>query len=200
MIWNDVYFKKAFKEKSTLRTGRALVIQQVRSLLYKRFVVFRRRYILGAMILVLPILFQLILAIIIPSSSAVVDEVGQTVQSEGRVSMDVRNYGSQELYYDLNNSPNLQLYKLFNEFYTYSNRPRINAVQLNGSIVDIVYSLQLSNMMAFIRGHYFGIEWIAPDSNINNFEIVAYFSKMAYHTPGAIVNEVLFFTRFKHIY
>lgn len=151
---------------------------------------FRRRYILAGMILLLPILFQLILAIIIPSSSAVVDEVGQTVQSEGRVSLDVRNYGSQSLYYDLNGSPSVTLYQLFDEFYTYSNRPRVNAVRLNGSVLDIVYQKQLADMTAFVKGNYFGIEWIAPDSDVNKFEIVAYYSKMAYHTPGAVVNEV----------
>ena len=161
--------------------------------MHKRLVVFRRRYILGGMILILPILFQLILAIIIPSSSAVVDEVGQTVQSEGRISMDVRNYGSQELYYDLNGSPSVMLHQLFNEFYTYSNRARVNAVRVNGSVADYVFEKQLASMMAFIKGHYFGIEWIAPGSDVNKFEIVTYYSKMAYHTPGAVVNEVIFF-------
>lgn len=173
-----------------LKHGKSLWWQQIKILLYKRWVVFRRRYILAGMILLLPILFQLILAIIIPSSSAVVDEVGQTVQSEGRVSLDVRNYGSQSLYYDLNGSPSVTLYQLFDEFYTYSNRPRVNAVRLNGSVLDIVYQKQLADMSAFVRGNYFGIEWIAPDSDVNKFEIVAYYSKMAYHTPGAVVNEV----------
>lgn len=142
------------------------------------------------MILLLPMLFQLILAIIIPPSSAVVDEVGQTVKSEGRVSLDVRNYGSQELLFDLNSSPSAALNNLFNEFYTYSNRARVNAVRFNGSIIDYVYEKQLNDMTAFVRGNYFGIEWVAPDSDVNKFDIVAYFSRMAYHTPGAAVNEV----------
>lgn len=185
-------FFEAFKEKSVLKSGRALWVQQIQSLLYKRFVVFCRRYILGGMILILPIIFQLILAIIIPSSSAVVDEIGQTVKSEGRVSLDVRNYGSQELVYDLNGSPSPKVHQLFDQFYTYSTRPKVNPVQINGSVVDYVYDKQLNNMVAFIKGHYFGIEWYSPDSDVNKFDIVAYYSKLAYHTPGAVVNEVRF--------
>lgn len=147
------------------------------------------------MILLLPIVFEIILAIIIPPSSAVVDEVGQVVKSEGSINLDVRLYGSQELVYNLNTRPPYtKLTSLFEAFYTYSNRPQVNAVPLpyNGSVSNYVYKQTINDMLAFIRGHYFGIDWVAPDNDVNKFQIVAYFSKLAYNTPGAIVNEVKF--------
>lgn len=188
-FFNFFLYFKAFKEKSELKSGRDLWIQQIKCLLFKRFLVFRRRYILGAMILVLPILFQFLLTLIIPASSAVVDEVGQTVKNNGIMKLDVLNYGPQEILYKLNTS-SMQLIQLFDKFYTYENRPKMNSVQPISPIADYIDVKQKSNINALIKGTYFGIDWNAPNSDVNKFEITAYYNKMAYHTQGAVVNEV----------
>nr|QUF59429.1 ATP-binding cassette transporter Abca3-like1 [Brachionus angularis] len=182
----------AFKEKIEFKKGKDLWLQQIKTLLYKRLIVFTRRYILAAVILAIPFVFQLILVCIIPSSSSVIDRLGKTVNNYGIFKLDINRYGSQEIpYYISNPNPDLPLNKLFKSFYSYSNRPQINLIRTySSSINELVFRKHNSSLKSLLNEYYFAMSWFNSGSNVNNFEIIASFSKMAFQSPGVIVNEI----------
>jgi hypothetical protein len=67
----------AFEEKIVQKDGFELWIQQLGFLLYKRFILFYRRYILAGIIIFAPILIEGLSAYLTPSQSYLVDILGK---------------------------------------------------------------------------------------------------------------------------
>ena len=64
---------------------------------------------------------------------------------------------------------------------------------MNESVSEFVANKQKKSMLSFVKEFYFGMSWrLAPNFlyNINDCEIVGYFSRMAYQTPGVVLNEI----------
>lgn len=156
--------------------------------------VFLRRYILAVVILFFPLLFQLVLVSIIPASTAVLDKLGKTVNNYGEFKLDINRYGTQDIIYYLGDpTPQSPINKLFKNFYSYKNRPTINLVRTNTTVQDLASQKHNRSLNSLLKENYFGITWITPPVrayNINNLEIIGSFSKLAYQSPGVIVNEI----------
>lgn len=80
-------------------------MQQIKSLIIKRFRIFYRRYILAALILILPFLLEAILSGAISSSSNIVNTSTGKVQTLGKYNLGLANYKTpQILTYHLNDT------------------------------------------------------------------------------------------------
>nr|UOU03314.1 ATP-binding cassette subfamily A3-like 1 [Brachionus rubens] len=184
----------AFKEKIDLKQEKTLWIQQIKSLLYKRYIIFIRRYMLAFVILLGPLIFQLIIVTIIPSSNSVIDKIGKTENSYGSLNLDINKYDSHEIpYYTIDSNPDNTVNKILTNFYSYSNRPKINLIRVNNSVYDYVTNKHNKSLTSLLKEHYFGITWLSSvtsPSDINSFDITGYYSSTAYQTPGVLVNEI----------
>ncbi len=90
---------KAFSNEFNLNTGYVLYLQQLRSLLIKRFWIFVRRWILGLVILLLPFVLEASLTSLISSQSTLINSITGRVSSAGSYTFDLTKYGSQNLPY-----------------------------------------------------------------------------------------------------
>lgn len=152
------------------------------------------------MILLLPIIFQLVLSLIIPPSSTITDDTAQAIRNLGSLKLDIRKYGSQELAYNLNEpttggvNSSYSISQLLTKFYNYQNRPKINLLnKQSNSVFDYVNEKHRNDVMSLLKENYFGFGWSVNQTSpfdVNKFEIVAYYSRMAYHTPAVMVNEI----------
>ncbi|RNA03981.1 ATP-binding cassette sub-family A member 3-like [Brachionus plicatilis] len=183
-----------FKQKFDLKQGRTLWLQQMKSLLYKRLIIFLRRYLLALVILICPLIFQLIIVSIIPSSNSVIDKIGKTENSYGIFDLDIKKYNSHEIpFYTIDTSPINPVNKVLRNYYTYSNRPNINLLRVNSSVYDYVANKHNQSLISLLKENFFGISWInsvTEPNDIDSFDITAYYSTTAYQTPGVIVNEI----------
>nr|APD26547.1 ATP-binding cassette transporter subfamily A member 3-like X1 protein [Brachionus koreanus] len=183
-----------FKQKIELKQGKALWFQQIKSLLYKRLIIFLRRYLLALVILICPLVFQLVIVSIIPSSNSVIDKIGKTENSYGTFELDINKYTSHAIpFYTIDASPTNPVNKVLKSFYKYSNRPNINLLRVNSSVYDYVAKRHNQSLISLLKEYYFGIKWLSSETepnDFNNFDITAYYSTTAYQTPGVIVNEI----------
>ena len=146
-----------------------------------------------SVILILPPLLELLIAFLVPSSSSLQDDKDLQLKPYGSFDLDINKYGSNEIPYSTSEI-NQQLIRLFESYYSYQNRPRINLLKVNGSVADFVLENHTKSVTSLVKEFYFGMSWRLFSQNIleniNNCEIVGYYSRMAYHTPGVIVNEI----------
>lgn len=183
-----------FKNKDLkLKKGKGLWIQQLKILLMKRLIIFYRRYLLLSIILFLPAILELLIAFLVPSSSGLLEEKDLQSKQYGSFELDINKYGSNEIPY-ATNKINQQIIQLFESYYSYLNRPKINLLKVNGSVEDFVFEKHTKSINSLVKEFYFGMSWRLYSQNfvenINDCEIVGYYSRMAYHTPGVIVNEI----------
>lgn len=153
-----------------------------------------RRYLLALVIILCPLIFQLIIVSIIPSSNSVIDKIGKTENSYGTFELDIKKYSSHEIpFYTIDASDTNPVNRVLQNFYTYSNRPNINLLRVNSSVYDYVAKKHNKSLISLLKEHYFGITWlnsVTDPNDINNFDITAYYSTTAYQTPGVIINEI----------
>jgi hypothetical protein len=172
-----------------------LKFQQTWALLIKRFIIFRRRYILAFIITVLPIFLTVNLCLII-APSLIVDNVSslKTLETTPLV-LDINSYGKQDMTYFVSNPDpayalNQLLYKMYNNKRL---RPEIRLTRSNGSVLDFVFKKQNSSLLALVGNNFIGQEWIVPyddDLNVNKFNITVYYSRMAFHSSAVAIHEV----------
>jgi len=113
-------FKLALKETEFLKHGKSLWLQQILTLLSKRFLIFYRRYILAITIMLFPCLLQVIICILVPSI-AVLDasKPAIPVSSLGQLDLSISKYGATNLPYSVvsNTGASGRFDQLLSEFY-----------------------------------------------------------------------------------
>jgi len=175
-----------------LKKDLGLWLQQIKILLIKRLTIFLRRYLLLTVILFLPLILEILIAFLVPSSSDLQENNSDTKQY-GSFDLNINNYGSNEIPYSTSET-NQELIQLFESFYSYQNRPKINLLKVNGSVGDFVFDKHSKSVISLVKEFYFGMSWriYAQNffANVNDCEITGYYSRLAYHTPGVIVNEI----------
>ncbi|CAF0854082.1 unnamed protein product [Brachionus calyciflorus] len=184
----------SFKQKLEFKHGKNLWFQQIRTLLYKRLIIFLRRYMLACVILLCPLIFQLIIVCIIPSSNSVIDKIGKTENSYGAFNLEMKKYNSHEIpFYTIDASRENTINKLLFNFYSYSNRPRVNLLRVNSSVYDYVADKHNKSLTSLLKENFFGLSWLSSaktPNDINSFEITGMYSTTAYQTPGVLLNEI----------
>jgi hypothetical protein len=189
---DDTYFN-AFKQKIDLNTDYKLWLQQIKSLLIKRFIIFYRRFFLAIITLLLPVLFQGLLSYFIPSSSILINNKVEKTKGYGSLQLDITSYGPQELTYYINNPDETNSFnQLIRKFYSYSNRPAINLNKINSSVINYVENKHDQNLNTLLKKYFVGLTISARNSpqQINSFDFTAHYSKMAYHSISFIVSDV----------
>lgn len=150
-------------------TGVILILQQIQSLLLKRFRIFFRRYILATIILLLPFLLEAVLSGIIPSSTNLVNTLTGKVQSLGQYQLGVSDYATpQILPYYLNDSGlNTAVYvqSLMNMLYPSSSQVALD-MQFSDSVNDYVLGLRKASLDNLIYHYYTGMRMRFRNCNI----------------------------------
>ena len=177
----------------------------MRTLLFKRLIIFGRRYILALIILLFPLLSQTIISSVIPTSSILENKTEVIIKELPAFKFDINYYGNQQTFlYSINDTnPLSQLDRVVENFY--AKRSSINLLKLNDSIMNFVTEKRLSKFSSIYDDYFVAMKWTinsdvasnsipaAADINafdVNNTQIEAFFSSMAYHSPAIIVNEI----------
>ncbi len=173
-------------------------MQQIQALLFKRLIIFGRRYILALIIVLVPVLLSIIICILI-TPSLILDNARQSTPKNARLKslkFDISNYGAQEIpYYTSNLNPAHPLNQLLFKIYNYQNRPKIYLYRPNEPILDYVFRKHNQSLNSLVGEYFTGQQWIVPDKNqdpldINSYEITLFYSKLAYHSSAAGLNEI----------
>ena len=133
----------SFKKQYIIpRNAMSLWLQQVRFLLYKRLVIFVRRYLLAFTILVVPAFLEVIIALLIPASTILEEEYLEGFTEYGSFNLDINSYGSIELPYYVSERSSVTFNELLERFYAYSNRPSVNLGIIQISNVAFLFSFE----------------------------------------------------------
>jgi hypothetical protein len=168
-----------------LKTGPHLWYQQLKSLIKKRSIIFYRRSLLAVITLALPVVLQGLLAYFIPSSEILLNNKEEKTRGYGSLKLDLTRYGPQQLTYYINN-PDISnpFSQLMLKFYSYNNRPAVNLNKINSSVYNFVSQQYEQNINTMLSDYYVGLSLTvrSSPSQINSFEFMGYYSKMAYHS------------------
>ena len=195
---NLFYKLKAFKQNITLKNGWALRSQQMRSLLFKRLIIFGRRYILALIILLFPLLSQTIISSVIPTSSILENKTDVVIKELQSLKVDITNYGNAHKFiYNVNDSNPLSQFDRVLENY-YTKRANLKLRKINDSLAEYVTNERKKAFSAVYDDYFVGMKWTINSDNssdlntfdVNNTQIDAYYSSMAYHSPAIIINEI----------
>lgn len=170
----------------------------MRSLLFKRLIIFGRRYILALIILLSPLLSQTIISSVLPTSSILENKTNVVIKELQTLRIDINNYGAgQTLIYGVNDSnPLSQFDRVISNFY--SKRANLNLVKVNESPNEYVTEMRRTKFSSLYNDYFVGMKWKINSNNysdintfdVNNTQIDAYYSTMAYHSPAIIINEI----------
>jgi hypothetical protein len=170
------------------KTGVKLWFQQINALIFKRFFIFTRRYILALISLFMPLVLEAIICLIIPSGSSIQSALTRTVSSSGSVNLQVSNYAPYTFPYALTgNSANFQ--NLLSTYYTTSNRPGITLQNCSyDNVSSVVLQLRKDDVRNLASNYYTGMSFNIVNST--NLYATAYYSTFVYHSPGVVLNEI----------
>lgn len=177
-------FGKDFKQN----TGFLNILNQIRILWLKRFWIFFRRYILAALLLLLPLIAEIFICAVIPAQSNQDTAVTSAAVTIGNNDLRISNYGSFNLPY-FKTDPTGSLTTYINSVYTSTSRPNVNLNLItNADINNYVLSLRGSGLYKnLLKDYYAGM-------NLNYTGSVlyanAYFSSLAFHSSASIINEI----------
>ena len=182
------------RNKAVLKEGVHLWRQQMSSLLHKRLKIFHRRYVLALIALLLPVVFQLVICLAIPSSS-VLDKDLTEVRILGKTDLNINKYGPVQLLYNNLNSSN-QTDRLLVDFYKHR-ASRLNIIKIDEDLGDYVSEEVSRDFTALYRQNFFGMSFeLSETFDLNSSSITGYYSTMAYQSLGVIVNEMSNFLLF----
>lgn len=190
---------KDLNQHIEFKKGLSLYLQQTQALLYKRFVIFIRRFILAFTIIVLPIVATIMICIILRPSLILDDPslMSSARTRSKRLLFDINSYGSQEIPVFVSNfNPLDPVQQMLQRFYSYSRRPKINLIKpVTQTISDFVFSKHNSSLNSLVSQYFFGYQWTVPLDNaqmmnVNSYDITLYYSRLAYHTSAIGVHEI----------
>ncbi len=179
----------------------------MRSLIFKRLIIFGRRYILALIILLFPLLSQTIISSVIPTSSVLENKSEIVISELSSYKFDISNYGPEQIFlYSLNDTSSssssefLFINEMIKQFYS-SKRNQLNLFQLNdssSSLNNYVTNMRRNKFSTIYDNYFMGMNWQINSNNntisqfidVNTIKIDAFFSTMAYHSSGTIVNEI----------
>jgi hypothetical protein len=169
------------------KTAYKLWIQQIYALMIKRFLLLKARYGLGFVTLVLPIVAQAIMCYAIPLEDNVIDTIRQAIRPSGNYTFNLQNYNSYKMPYSIQGNDS-DFQTLFENFYSALNRPNIKLEKLpNDSISLFVLEKRKEDVRNIVNGYFTGL---AFEVNSTTFSATGYYSTLAYHSNGAILNEI----------
>jgi predicted PurR-regulated permease PerM len=107
----------AFGQEFTRNSGITFWFQQIQHLFIKRFHIFRRRFILAAFILLLPLVLELAFSAIIPSRTNQINSISGQVNSDGTNDLKIDNYPlPNEFLYSITGSSSVPYESLFKDY------------------------------------------------------------------------------------
>jgi len=169
------------------KTAYKLWIQQIYALMIKRFLLLKARYGLGFVTLVLPIVAQAIMCYAIPLEDNVIDTIRQAIRPSGNYTFNLQNYNSYKMPYSIQGNDS-DFQTLFENFYSALNRPNIKLEKLpNDSISSYVLEKRKKDVRNIVNDYFTGL---AFEVNSTTFSATGYYSTLAYHSSGAILNEI----------
>lgn len=183
----------AMKNNGLIKHGSQLWQQQILTLLTKRLTIFYRRYILAATILLVPVLMQIILCVLIPSSSVLDTSIESSpIVDLGQVILNAHKYGNIQVPYEIVKKQNKKVNteQILHDYYARRN----TQIELKPTrnLSETVFIERTQNLAAIYEKNFLGVKLsnVADIIDLNSLEIVAYYSTMAYHSLGVILNEM----------
>ena len=180
-----------FNSRINLKFGNDLIKQQMKALLWKRCLLFYRRFFLAATILLFPIIFETIFVYYIPSQTYLINQFSNLFQNRGSYRIDIKNYGKTYLPYYLHGTYSLvPVRSLLSQFYTASHRPNVELIELTSdNVTEYILARRKEDIENLVENFYFGMS-LNVTSEYKIFTTI-YYSTMAFHTSATILNEVL---------
>ena len=180
---------KAFENGMKMKKGSKLWLQQIYGLVVKRFLIFKRRYILALITLLLPLVLQIIICSIIPSGTAITSSLSGSTYTSGTNNLKIINYQPFTLPYAISGNVSLTNFQnLLQIFYTTSKRPGITLERVSyDNISTYVFQMRKKSLTNLISNYYAGMSFNLIGSSVY---ATAYYSTFAYNSPGSILNEI----------
>jgi hypothetical protein len=142
------------------------------------------------MILFLPAILEGIFVLIIPSQTNLVNQFGSNIIKSGIYDLEISNYGSFNLPYHLNGTFNLLPAKtLISNFYTPTNRPGIQLIELsNENVSNYVLDKRKYDIKYLVNDFFIGMKLnITSDEKLY---ATMYYNSLALHSSAIAVNEI----------
>ena len=168
------------------KTGLNLWIQQIKSLMVKRFILLKRRYTLGLITLVIPIVAEAVISYVLPNQT---DLLNSFEPPPVQYKLDIEKYSPYTMPYSYADNDSSTFIQLFDNYYKQPNRKGIKLEKLeNDTIATFVLGKRKENINNLVKDYFTGLSF----DIINNKTISAnaYFSSMAYHSGASIINEI----------
>ena len=168
-------------------------IQQLGFLLYKRFKLFYRRYILAFVIILGPVLIEGLAAYFIPPQSYLIDQLGGTVQKYGSLKLDFADFRPQYIPYSIYGDGDIAsikslVKKFVNPIATPGTELEFIPNATANEIDEYVLNQRLNNVNNFVNNYYMG--FAINISSTDEIRLSAYYSTLAYHSCAAIISLV----------
>nr|QUF59430.1 ATP-binding cassette transporter Abca3-like2 [Brachionus angularis] len=190
LIAHSEDLNNAFSGDFHRNKGFKLWIQQVRSLWLKRFRIFYRRYILAAIILILPFLLEAVLSALIPSQTNLINSIRGVVSSSTSYELTLKNYSTHTIpYYVKGEIDTTPVNNLINNYFTQIRLPGVSLLKLdNDSINEYVLSYRKSNVKNLLNNYYAG--FVLNLTNNTDLSATFYYNSLAFHSSANILNEI----------
>ncbi len=178
----------AFKADMKKNSGFILQLQQLKGLMRKRFLLFKARYALALITLVLPIFAQAIICYVLPVETETIDFIRQTVRTVGNYSFNVKNYKEFTMLYSVTNRSSNMFSTVFDNYYSSPGLLKLEKLDQNTSIPSFVKQKRKDSLKYLVSDYYTAFSFDSYDSStvIAN----AYYSTMIYHSSATILNEI----------
>ena len=175
-----------------------LVLQQLKALVIKRFHLFRRRYFIAFLTLVLPVLMESMFNTS-PTASllGIINILNPQKKSISSYKPDLSDYGYQKLPYKVSfdNANNYssqadldEFEKVFKKYFT-TDKITLEKVDSNSTIHQFVKQKQTQDVMNIIRNYYSGVEFFF-DSETKAVRANFYYNEFAVHTSSSILSKL----------
>ena len=168
------------------KTGLKLWIQQILALMKKRFILFKGRYTLGLVTLILPILAEALICYVLPNQENLLDSISPP---PGNYTFSLANYKTYTMPYAINDTSSSENFsKVFYNFYKSSKNPSLTIEKLDNDSIATFVLEKRKDINNLVRNYYTGLSFDI-DSN-NKISANAYYSTLAYHSGASVINEI----------
>jgi hypothetical protein len=156
----------------------------------KRFRIFKSRYILAILVLLLPLALQVAFGSIIPSQTNIINSIRGILRNSGTVNLQITNYGQHTVPFTLDESANSSLVLQTMLQRQFSNRQGIRLEQVSvGNLDDYVLNLRLRDLRNLVNNYFVGMS-LSLSNRTARLSADLYFSRMAFHSSAAVINEM----------
>jgi hypothetical protein len=177
--------------------------QQIKALIIKRILIFKRRYILALVTLFLPLVLEAIIDAIIPAGTNISSSLtGRPSTLSGTNNLSITNYNAYSMLYSLDGDVDYTKFQnVLDNFYTNSNRPGISLERVPyGDYRPPLFNYPFSNLSSYnldlrkqklknLYGNYYtGMAFYLV--NTTQIYADAYYSTFAYNSAGSILSEI----------